>query len=125
MRMRLIDADKLDWWYRGRPIRRIIDEAPTVDAVPRGVLDQVRWERDVAMKQLEEHGIPFCGIAPDVTKVVRCKNCENRGVAAYCPMCFEEFVEHDYDGYHDSEYLLHDHTTDDGFCDRGERGEGE
>lgn len=32
--MRLIDADKLDWWYKGRPIRRIIDEAPTIDAVP-------------------------------------------------------------------------------------------
>lgn len=34
MGMRLIDADKLDWWYKGRPIRRVIDEAPTVDAVP-------------------------------------------------------------------------------------------
>lgn len=32
--MRLIDADKLNWWYKGRPIRRVIDEAPTVDAVP-------------------------------------------------------------------------------------------
>ena len=32
--MRLIDADKLAWWYKGRPIRRVIDEAPTVDAVP-------------------------------------------------------------------------------------------
>ena len=32
--MRLIDADKLDWWYKGRPIRRVIDEAPTVDAAP-------------------------------------------------------------------------------------------
>ena len=32
--MRLIDADKLDWWYKGRPIRRVIDEAPTIDAVP-------------------------------------------------------------------------------------------
>ena len=34
MGMRLIDADKLDWWYKGRPIRRVIDEAPTIDAVP-------------------------------------------------------------------------------------------
>ena len=32
--MRLIDADRLDWWYKGRPIRRVIDEAPTIDAVP-------------------------------------------------------------------------------------------
>jgi DNA-directed RNA polymerase subunit RPC12/RpoP len=32
--MRLIDADRLDWWYKGRPIRRVIDEAPTIDAEP-------------------------------------------------------------------------------------------
>ena len=32
--MRLIDADALDWWYKWRPIRRVIDDAPTVDAVP-------------------------------------------------------------------------------------------
>ena len=32
--MRLIDADKLDWWYKGRNIRHVIDDAPTVDAVP-------------------------------------------------------------------------------------------
>ena len=31
--MRLIDAEKLDWWYKGRNIRRVIDDAPTVDAV--------------------------------------------------------------------------------------------
>ena len=31
--MRLFDADKLDWWYKGRNIRRVIDDAPTVDAV--------------------------------------------------------------------------------------------
>lgn len=56
-----------------------IDNAPTVDAVSRGVHDQVRWERDVAMEQLEEHGIPFGGIAPDVVKVVRCKDCKHFG----------------------------------------------
>ena len=54
----------------------IINQFPTVDAVPVGVLDQVRWERDVAIKQLEDHGIPFGGIAPDVVKVVRCRDCQ-------------------------------------------------
>ena len=39
--MRLIDADKLDWWYKGRNIRHVIDDAPTVDAVP---VVQGRWE---------------------------------------------------------------------------------
>ena len=53
-----------------------INNAPTVDAVSRGVHDQVRWERDIAIEQLEEHGIPFGGKAPDVIKVVRCKDCK-------------------------------------------------
>ena len=43
-----------------------------------GAHEQVRWERDIAMKQLEEHRIPFCGKAPDVVKVVRCENCTHR-----------------------------------------------
>ena len=47
------------------------------EAVSRGVYDQVRWERDIAIKQLEEHGISFGCTAPDVVKVVRCKDCKN------------------------------------------------
>lgn len=54
-----------------------IKEAKPVDAVSRGCHDQVRWERDVAMEQLKDHGIPFGGIAPDVVKVVRCKDCKH------------------------------------------------
>jgi len=30
---RLIDASLLDWWYKGRQIRKVIDEAPTVDPI--------------------------------------------------------------------------------------------
>lgn len=52
-----------------------IQDISTADVVSREVLDQIRWERDVAMEQLKEHGIPFGGIAPDVVKVVRCKDC--------------------------------------------------
>ena len=124
MGMRLIDADKLDWWYKGRPIRRVIDEAPTVDAVPRGVVDQIRWERDVAIKQLEEHGIPFCGIAPDVVKVVRCKDCkywEQDG----CPMYREELIDWEEDGYRESELVVYNLAHDNGFCDSGERKDNE
>ena len=69
-----------------------IENAPTVDAVSRGVYDQVRWERDTAIGQLEEHGIPFGGIAPDVVKVVRCKDCKHStytegDVVALCERC--------------------------------------
>ena len=84
---RLIDADKLDWWYKGRPIRRVIDEAPTVDAV----------------------------------EVVRCKDCKNRGNDVSCPMCWEEMIEWDDDGYHEIDFVTHDYTTDNGFCHLGER----
>ena len=73
----------------------------TVDAVSRGVHDQVRWERDIAIEQLEEHGIPFGGIAPDVVKVVHgkwevindyccvCSACHNASTQTYyyCPEC--------------------------------------
>ena len=48
-----------------------VEDAPSADVVSRGVYDQVQWERDMAMQQLEEHGIPFCGKADDVVKVVR------------------------------------------------------
>lgn len=51
-----------------------VDKAPTVDAVPVEVVEQLRWERDTAIQQLEEYGIPFCGKA-DVVAVVRCKYC--------------------------------------------------
>ena len=46
-----------------------------LDAVPRCVLDQIRWERDMAMAQLEEIGVGFCEVTDDVVKVVRCKDC--------------------------------------------------
>lgn len=41
-----------------------------------GTVEQIKWERDTAMEQLKEHGIPFCGVADDVVKVVRCKDCK-------------------------------------------------
>lgn len=62
----------------------IIETAPAADVVSRGVLEQVKWERDMAMKQLEEHGIPFCGVADDVVKVVRCKDCKHSNFETSC-----------------------------------------
>lgn len=46
-----------------------LEEAPAVDAVPRSVFEQIKWERDCAMQQLKDHGIPFGGIAPAVDAV--------------------------------------------------------
>lgn len=36
-----------------------IENAPAVDAVSRGLFEQYKWERDVAISQLEELGICF------------------------------------------------------------------
>lgn len=63
--MRLIDADAL--WDKvlehtkdGDVIHRIppdfIDNAPTVDAVPESAFKQIKWERDVAIEQLNSIG---------------------------------------------------------------------
>ena len=71
---RLIDADALkndgQLYIHGADGKDYyeVDHAPTVDAVHRETLAQVMWERDVAMKQLEKHGIPF-GCKADVRAV--------------------------------------------------------
>lgn len=45
--------------------------------VPVKSIEQLKWERDTAIQQLGEHGIPFCGKAEDVVTVVRCKDCKH------------------------------------------------
>ena len=44
-------------------------------AVSRGVHEQVRWERDIALEQLADYGLSL-GERADVVKVVRCKDCK-------------------------------------------------
>lgn len=40
-------------------VKRAIEEAPAIDVVSRDLFEQIKWERDIAMEQLAEHGIPF------------------------------------------------------------------
>ena len=55
-----------------------IQKIPSVDAVSRGVYEQIKWERDIAMEQLEEHGIAFGAKKQgDAVEVVRCKDCKH------------------------------------------------
>lgn len=42
-----------------RDVIQRIKNVPTVDAVSRGLFDQYKWERDVAISQLEELGLSF------------------------------------------------------------------
>ena len=82
--MRPIDADKfevvsgfvpegydVDSYLAGnKEILEMIDKAPTIDVVSVGVLEQYKWERDIAIAQLEELGIGFGQKKPDI-QVVR------------------------------------------------------
>lgn len=47
-----------------------------------------------------------------------CKDCKYRNTEE-CPMYYEEWVSRDYDGYIESDIVVHDRTLDEGFCDRG------
>ena len=57
----------------------------------------------------------------DAVEVVRCKDCKNRGEEGSCPMYWVDEIEWDDDGYTEVDYVPHDYTVDDGFCDRGEK----
>ena len=60
--MRLIDADNLkipnDAPYKAS-VKRVVAQQPTVEAVPKSYAEQIRWERDVAVGQLNEIGCQF------------------------------------------------------------------
>lgn len=67
--MRPIDADELltafpvddEPTLTKSCVRMTIQHMPTVDAVPRGAYDQVRWERDIALGQLKQLGYELGG----------------------------------------------------------------
>ena len=40
-------------------VERSIRNAPTIEVVPKELYEQILWERNIAMEQLEEHGIGF------------------------------------------------------------------
>ena len=45
-----------------------IDKDPAADVVSKGLYEQIKWERDVALAQLEEYGVSL-GEKADVVKV--------------------------------------------------------
>ena len=45
-----------------------IDKEPAADVVSKGLYEQIKWERDVALTQLEEYGVSL-GEKADVMKV--------------------------------------------------------
>lgn len=53
----------------------ISDAIPAVDAVERGVFEQVAWERDIALAQLSVIGKGLGEKMDDAAKVVLCRDC--------------------------------------------------
>lgn len=86
--------------------REAAENAPEAEAVTLGAYKQLMWERDMAISQLEEHGIPFGGKA-DVqavrhgkwlkfddngTEYQTCSECNydmqvGCGADSWCPAC--------------------------------------
>lgn len=98
---------------------RILDdivEIPTEDIVSTKAFEQVKWERDTAIKQLESYGVGFCE-NKELVEVVRCKDCklssEPKTVSRYDLYC------NDYDVYYcEKEQKIVRGTH---FCSYGER----
>ena len=59
-----------------------VDELPTVEAVPKSYAEQICWERDIAIEQLNEIGCQFGQKMDEVkkkletTSLVKCKDCK-------------------------------------------------
>ena len=64
---RYIDADSIKWEdvedeYGKRTdavvaCKIAVEQTPTADVVPKDVYDQIKWERDMALDTLREHGL--------------------------------------------------------------------
>lgn len=53
----------------------LVKEAPEAPAIHPVTYAHVRWERDMAMAQLEDIGAGFTEKMDDFSRVVRCKDC--------------------------------------------------
>lgn len=96
---RLIDADELekklpnDLPYKAS-VKRVLIQAPTVEAYSAEAVKQIMWERDMAIQQLNDYGVQL-GEKADCAKVVRCKEClrerhckftQYQGMNGYCSL---------------------------------------
>lgn len=81
------------------------------------VYPQYKWQRDMAIEQLDEYGIPFGAKKDDdVVKVVRCKDCE------YKRLCDEDETKYYYCALEDRPNRNWS-VDDTDYCSWGERSE--
>lgn len=64
----------------------------------------------------------FKGYKDAKKEIIHCKNCKHYHEEE-CPMRFVEWVTWEEDGYIESDDVVHDYATDDGFCYMGDRRE--
>ena len=91
-----------------------LEHASTIEAVSVGTLEQFKWERDVALKQLEEIGKGLGSKMDDVVTIVRCEDCRHykHSAVADRKMCFRKDV--------DGVQVCYDFQPND-FCKYGKR----
>ena len=82
------------------------------DVVSRSALEQIKWERDIAMEQLAGSSIPFGGKA-DVTTAVRCAQCMPYE-EPWCMLCKTRIGA----GYHSRDMA---YRQPDDFCSYGKQ----
>ena len=86
-----------------------LEHASTIEAVSVGTLEQFKWERDVALKQLEEIGKGLGSKMDDVVTIVRCQYCRwGREACGNIECSVDSNLPPEYHGY-------------EWFCPNGER----
>ena len=76
-----------------------LDSIPTVDAVSKGAVEQIMWELDMAIQQLNEYGVQL-GEKADCARVVRCKDCIHKHeYTEYLLYCFHHGMTKKYDDF--------------------------
>lgn len=77
-----------------------VDDFPAADVVSRELFEQVKWERDIATAQLEEHGIAFGEKKTEVRRgewVINSRfhrmigEIEVREMLVKCPYCHRQY----------------------------------
>lgn len=79
-------------------IAEAVGEMPAADVVSKKEFEQVKWERDTAIGQLESYGVGFCE-NKELKEVKHGEwflldECANEGV--YCSVCYKKVYKADY-----------------------------
>lgn len=93
-----------------------IEKLPTADVISAEAYNQVAWERDMAMQQIESYGVSF-GSNAELVEVVRCRNCKH----AYFKYNMKDTLQEIYACRKRPAGRTHKKVGGDFFCKHGER----